>query len=151
MAMIIIVASRLAGAVQLMHVPTIEKVSLTGAATRFVISSSLTFWLKKPELNVAALSWSSQRHRRSLRLNKQYLLYLGYILFDGKGPLPPDFSHRKDASGGVADSRLSRSAAPIYCRLTMMFYRLFTRQFISGRDVCLGVFLCRFLVALRRD
>lgn len=46
MAMMVIVASRVAGAVQLMHVPTIEKVSLTGAATRFVIPLSLTFRLK---------------------------------------------------------------------------------------------------------
>jgi hypothetical protein len=38
--MMVIVASRLAGAVQLMHVPTIEKVSLTGAVTRFIIPSS---------------------------------------------------------------------------------------------------------------
>jgi hypothetical protein len=43
MAMMVIVASRLAGAVQLMHVPTIEKASLAGTATRFVIPSSLTF------------------------------------------------------------------------------------------------------------
>ena len=42
-AMMAIVASRLAGAVQLMHVPTIEKVSPTGAVTRFVIPSSLIF------------------------------------------------------------------------------------------------------------
>jgi len=41
--MMAIVASRLAGAVQLMHVPTIEKVSPTGAVTRFVIPSSLIF------------------------------------------------------------------------------------------------------------
>jgi hypothetical protein len=43
MAIMVIVANRLAGAVQLMHVPTIEKLSLTGAATRFVIPSSLAF------------------------------------------------------------------------------------------------------------
>ena len=43
MAMMVIVARRLAGAVQLMHVPTIEKVSLAGAVTRFVIPSSLIF------------------------------------------------------------------------------------------------------------
>jgi hypothetical protein len=37
MAMTVIVATRLAGAVQLMHVPTTEKVSLAGAVTRFII------------------------------------------------------------------------------------------------------------------
>ena len=84
---------------------------------------------------------------------KSVIFALPWVILIGpkRAHHPPDFSRRKACFRGVAASRLSRSVNPIYCRLTMMFYRLFTRQFISGREVCLGVFLCRFLVALRRD